>query len=200
MLNRRMFAPLAFACLLVPGAIAAQETVPPPPPSGPPTAVVISGPELGTPAPDLSLPWGDRSGPGPVEQPFSVAAQRGRVVVLAFYPQDFTSGCTAEMRQFADRYDELFGDAVVVGISTDGVDSHVRFAQELGLPFKLLSDGRQRAASRYGAKGSDGLNRRVVYVIGKDGKVAYRNTRFDALDPKAYDTLKAAVLSARTAS
>jgi len=197
---RRMFAPLVFTCLLIPVAIVAQETAPPPSPSGPPTALFVSGPELGTSAPDISLPWGDRTGPGPVEQPFTVAAQRGRVVVLAFYRQDFTSGCTAEMRQFADRFEELFGDAVVVGISTDGVDSHVRFAQELGLPFKLLSDGRQRAASRYGAKGSDGLNRRVVYVIGKDGKVAYRNTRFDALDPKAYDSLKAAVQTAQAAS
>jgi peroxiredoxin len=66
--------------------------------------------------------------------------------------------------------------------------------------FKLLSDGRQRAASRYGAKGNDGLNRRLVYVIGKDGQVAYRSTRFDALDPKAYDQLKAAVQSAQAAS
>lgn len=197
---RRLFAPLAAAVLLIPSVATAQDSAPPPTPAGPPTALFVSGPEIGTSAPEISLPWGDRTGPGPVEQPFTVAAQRGRVVVLAFYPQDFTSGCTAEMRQFADRYDELFGDAVVVGISTDPVDTHVRFAQELGLPFKLLSDGRQRAASRYGAKGSEGLNRRIVYVIGKDGKVAYRNTRFDALDPKAYDQLKTAVKSAQAAS
>lgn len=196
----RPFALLVATVLLLPAAAVAQDTAPPPAPAGPPTAVLVSGPEIGALAPDFSLPWGDRSGPGPVEQPFTVAAHRGSVVVLAFYPQDFTSGCTAEMRQFADRYEEMFGEAVVVGISTDPVESHVRFAQELGLPFKLLSDGRQRAASRYGAKGSDGLNRRVVYVIGKDGKVAYRNSRFDALDPKAYDQLMAAVQSARAAS
>ncbi|HET9294004.1 MAG TPA: redoxin domain-containing protein [Gemmatimonadales bacterium] len=196
----RPFALLVAIVLLLPAAAVAQEPAPPPTPAGPPTAVLVSGPEIGALAPDISLPWGDRTGPGPVEQPFTVAAHRGSVVVLAFYPQDFTSGCTAEMRQFADRYEEMFGDAVVVGISTDAVESHVRFAQELGLPFKLLSDGRQRAASRYGAKGSEGLNRRIVYVIGKDGKVAYRNSRFDALDPKAYDLLKAAVQSARAAS
>lgn len=196
----RTFAPLIAALLFFPAVSVAQETAPPPVPAGPPTAVVVSGPELGSLAPDISLPWGDRTGPGPVEQPFTISAHRGSVVVLAFYPQDFTAGCTAEMRMFADRFDEMFGGAVVVGISTDPVETHVRFAQELGLPFKLLSDGRQRAASRYGAKGSDGLNRRIVYVIGKDGKVAYRSTRFDALDPKAYDQLKAAVQSAQAAS
>jgi peroxiredoxin Q/BCP len=200
MTPHRPIASLIATLLLLAATSVAQETAPSPAQAGPPTAVLVAGPEIGAVAPDISLLWGDRTGPGPVEQPFTIGAHRGSVVVLAFYQQDFTSGCTAEMRQFADRYDEMFGDAVVVGISTDPVETHVRFAQELGLPFKLLSDGRQRAASRYGAKGSEGLNRRIVYVIGKDGKVAYRNSRFDALDPKAYDQLKAAVQSARAAS
>ena len=125
--------------------------------------------------------------------------QGGKVTVLAFYPKDFTSGCTAEMRTFTDRYDDLFGgDVVVVGISADSLESHRQFAASVGAPFRLLSDPSQRVAARYGSKGDNGYNRRTVYVIDARGRVAYRDMRFGALDPKSYDRLKAAVRSARS--
>jgi peroxiredoxin Q/BCP len=190
----RSLAILALALGFV-SAVAAQDA--PPAPSGPPTAIVVSGPEPGRRAPVFSAPWADRNAVGPEDSLFSLRALRGRVVVLAFYPRDFTSGCTAEMRTFADRYDSLIGDAVLVGISTDSLETHVRFAESLGLPFQLLSDPRQRVAATYGAKGSGGFDRRVVYVIGKDGKVAWREMQFVATDPKAYDRLQAAIASAR---
>lgn len=170
------------------------------PAKGPPTAVVVSGPEPGRDAPEFTAPWADKNGIGPSGEEFSLEALKGRVVVLAFYPRDFTSGCTAEMRTFADQYETLIGDAVLVGISVDSLETHVRFAQSLGLPFKLLSDPRQRIAAKYGAKGSEGYMRRVVYVIGKDGKVAWREMRFGATDPKAYSRLQAAIADARGAS
>jgi peroxiredoxin Q/BCP len=166
---------------------------------GPPTAIVVSGPEVGVAAPDFTAPWADKAGIGPGEEPFSLKALKGQVVVLAFYPRDFTSGCTAEMRTFADRYDTMFSGAVLVGISVDSLETHVRFAESLGLPFKLLSDPKQRIAAKYGAKG-DGSTRRVVYVIGKDGKVAWREMQFNATDPKGYDRLQAAIAAARGTS
>lgn len=169
-------------------------------PKGPAVAIVISGPEVGAKAPDFTAPWADKNGIGPGEDPFSLAAQKGQVVVLAFYPRDFTSGCTAEMRTFADRYESLIGGAVLVGISTDSLETHVRFAESLGLPFKLLSDPRQRISAKYGAKGPEGYNRRVVYVIGKNGAVAWRELQFGATDPKAYDRLQAAITAARGTS
>jgi len=174
---------------------AAQDSTPAP--KGPPTAIVVSGPEPGMKAPDFTASWADKNGIGSGEDPFSLAALSGQVVVLAFYPRDFTSGCTAEMRTFADRYATMFADAVLVGISTDSLETHVRFAESLGLPFKLLSDPRQRVAAKYGAKGSEGYNRRVVYVIGKNGKVSWREMQFTATDPKAYDRLQAAIATAR---
>jgi thioredoxin-dependent peroxiredoxin len=120
-------------------------------------------------------------------------------VVVAFYPRDFTSGCTAEMRTFAEQYDSLFGpDVTVVGISTDSLATHSRFAASLNLPFRLLSDPRQEVARRYAANDRSGYLRRVVYVIGPDGKVRYRNLRFNALDPKHYADLAAAVRRTRT--
>jgi peroxiredoxin Q/BCP len=122
------------------------------------------------------------------------------VVVLAFYPKDFTSGCTAELRTFTEQYADLFGeDVVVVGISADSLETHVRFAQSLGVPFRLLSDPDQKVARKFGSAGERGYNRRTVYVIDRKGRVAYTDLRFGALDPKAYQSLKAAVQDARRA-
>jgi peroxiredoxin Q/BCP len=180
-------------------AASAAAQNPAPAPTGPPTALVVSGPDEGMKAPDFSLPWADKSGPAPDGGEFSLSALKGQVVVLAFYPGDFTPGCTAEMRTFADRYENLFGGAVVVGISTNDLESHARFAQSLGLPFRLLSDPSQRVAAKYGAKGSEGSARRVVYVIGKNGKVAWREMQFVATDPKGYDRLQAAIAAAQGA-
>ncbi len=159
--------------------------------------VVIGGPDVGRRAPDFSLPWANKDGVGPVESPYQLAGDRGKTVVVAFYPKDFTKGCTAEMRTFAEQYDSLFGpNVVLVGISTDSVQTHSRFAASLGLPFRLLSDPEQRVAKQYSSKDPDGpYNRRTVFVVGPDGKVKYRNMSFNALDPRDYSELRAAVKS-----
>jgi thioredoxin-dependent peroxiredoxin len=158
------------------------------------TVVVSGGPDVGRRAPDFSLPWASRDGVGPIESPYQLAGDRGKTIVVAFYPRDFTTGCTAEMRTFAEQYDSLFGpDVVLVGISTDSVETHARFAKSLGLPFRLLSDPDQRVSKQYASKDQGGYNRRTVYVIGPDGKVKFRNMRFNALDPKDYAALRAAI-------
>jgi peroxiredoxin Q/BCP len=165
---------------------------------GPPTAVMVSGPDVGRRAPSFRLPWASKDGVGPADQPYDLSLDRGRIVVLAFFPRDFTQGCTAEMRTFAEQYDSLFGpDVTVVGVSTDSLTTHSRFAASLNLPFRLLSDPQQQVAARYAAKDRSGYMRRVVYVIGPDGKVRWRNTRFNALDPKHYADLAAAVRRTR---
>jgi thioredoxin-dependent peroxiredoxin len=158
--------------------------------------VIMGGPDVGRRAPDFSLPWASRDGVGPVESPYQLASDRGKTVVVAFYPRDFTKGCTAEMRTFAEQYDSLFGpDVVVVGISTDSVRTHNRFAASLGLPFRLLSDPEQRVSKLYSSKDPDGYNRRTVFVVGPDGRVKFRNMNFNALDPRDYSELRAAVRS-----
>lgn len=157
---------------------------------------VVGGPDVGRRAPDFSLPWANKDGVGPVEAPYQLASDRGKTVVVAFYPKDFTKGCTAQLRTFAEHYDSLFGpDVVLVGISSDSVQTHSRFAASLGIPFRLLSDPDQRVSKQYSSKDADGYNRRTVYVVGADGKVKFRNMRFNALDPKDYDELRAAVRS-----
>lgn len=174
----------------------AQETVKQA--KGAPTAVLVSGPQIGRTAPGIRLPWANKEGVGPADQPYDLALDRGRTVVVAFFPRDFTQGCTAEMRTFAEQYDSLFGPEVtVVGISTDSLQTHVRFAQSLDLPFRLLSDQQQVVARRYGSHDRSGYLRRTVYVIGPDGKVTYRNLKFNALDPSHYAELGAAVRRTR---
>jgi peroxiredoxin Q/BCP len=157
-------------------------------------AVLQGGPDVGRRAPDFSLPWANKDGIGPIEAPYQLASDRGKTVVLAFYPRDFTKGCTAQLQTFAEQYDSLFGpDVTVVGISTDSLSTHHRFATSLKLPFRLLSDPDQRVSKQYASKDSRGINRRTVYVIGPDGRVKYRNLQFNPLDPRAYADLKAAV-------
>jgi thioredoxin-dependent peroxiredoxin len=162
---------------------------------------VLGGPDVGRRAPDFSLPWAGRDGVGPVEAPYQLASDRGKTVVVAFYPKDFTKGCTAEMQTFAEQYDSLFGpNVVVVGISTDSVQTHHRFASSLGLPFRLLSDPEQRVSKQYSSKDPDGYNRRTVFVVGPDGKVKFRNMNFNALDPRDYSELRTAVRSSARGS
>lgn len=165
---------------------------------GRPTAVIVGGPEVGRRAPSFRLPWANQDGVGPADQPYDLSLDRGKTVVLAFYPKDFTSGCTAELKTFAQQYDSLFGpEVVVVGISVDSLPTHVRFASSLGLPFRLLSDPTQAVARRYASSDRSGYMRRTVYVVGPDGKVQYRNTRFNALDPGHYTELGTAVRRSR---
>jgi thioredoxin-dependent peroxiredoxin len=169
--------------------------------SGKVKVMLQGGPDIGHRAPDFSLPWAAKDGVGAIESPYQLASDRGKTVVIAFFPRDFTKGCTAELRTFAEQYDSLFGpDVVVVAISTDSVTTHKRFAESLNLPFRLLSDPEQRVSKQYASKDPDGYNRRTVYVVAPDGKVAYRNLQFDAMDPKDYANLRTAVRSSTKGS
>jgi Peroxiredoxin len=180
-------------CVIAAPRLPAQDST-----AGHPTAVMVSGPDVGRRAPTFRLPWASKDGVGPADQPYDLTLDRGKTVVLAFFPRDFTSGCTAEMRTFGEQYDSLFGpDVVVVGISTDSLETHTRFAASLNLPFRLLSDPRQDVARRYASNDRSGYMRRTVYVVGPDGKVKYRNTRFNSQDPKHYAELAAAVRRSR---
>ena len=155
------------------------------------------GVKVGRQAPQVRLPYATRDGTGPADQPFDLAKELGHVVVLAFFPGDFTPGCVAQWQAFRDRAATMFGaNVVVAGISADSLASHVRFAAEFDLPFKFLSDPGLTVLRRYAfADGS--RSRRAVVVVGRDGRVRYVDAGFAALDPLSYVHLGAAIQAAR---
>ena len=162
-----------------------------------PGAAASTAPAVGDMAPDFSLAYGDAKGPGAA--PMSLAAQRGKVVVLAFYPKDRSSGCTAELTKFRDEHATLFGnDVVVLPISVDDVATHASWAADMKFPFPLLADPDLAVAARYGSKIPDRpMASRTVFVVGKDGRILWRDLRFNALSESAYATLAAEVAKAR---
>ena len=157
----------------------------------------LAAPDVGQPAPDFTAAWAD--GTGPRSAPVSLAALRGKVVVLAFYPKDRTSGCTAELTKFRDEHAKLFGDSVVVlPISADSIASHVAWASEMKFPFALVSDPQLSVADAYGSRAPGRATAsRTAFVIGKDGNVAWREMKFNALNEESYAALAAAVAKAR---
>ena len=96
-------------------------------------------------------------------------------VVLFFYPKDFSPGCTTQACSFRDSYED-FTDrgAVVVGVSSDSVESHKKFLDTYLLPFTLLSDPKGEVRSLYGATKAFGLlPGRYTFIIDKNGVVRH---------------------------
>jgi len=103
----------------------------------------------------------------------SLAALRGKPVVLYFYPKDDTSGCTKEACEIRDAWQKFQeAGAVVLGVSTDDNTSHVAFAQKYKLPFLLLPDQGGAIAKAYGVPLRMGLAKRVTFIIDRQGKIA----------------------------
>ena len=95
-------------------------------------------------------------------------------VLLFFYIRDNTSGCTREARALRDAVDELEKrSTVVVGVSTDGVESHARFAANNELTYPLLADPDGTIAGAYGVLRKTGKASRATFLIGKDGTVLH---------------------------
>jgi len=124
---------------------------------------------VGDPAPDFSLVSQD----GEVVN-LKDLLRRGSGVVY-FYPKDRTPGCTAEAGAFRDSYPEFTKlGAELVRISSDSIESHKCFADDCGLPFRILTDADGEVRRKYGVSSSMGLiPGRVTYVIDGGGIVRY---------------------------
>ena len=82
--------------------------------------------------------------------PFSLAAVRGKTLVLYFYPKDSTPGCTTEAQQFRDLHDEFVqAGCVIAGVSRDSVKSHENFKAKQNLPFELISDADETLCTQF---------------------------------------------------
>jgi peroxiredoxin Q/BCP len=108
-----------------------------------------------------------------------LSEQRGKVVVLLFYPGDETPICTAQLCSVRDRWEDYVATgAEVVGISKDSVESHRKFAEHHELPLRLLSDATGEVSQLYGAQSLiPGKVARSVFVIDSDGILRYADVR-----------------------
>lgn len=150
--------------------------------------------EEGSQAPDFEL----KSDTG---ETVKLSQFRGRPVVLYFYPRDDTPGCTKEACAFRDSYDEyLARDAVILGVSRDGEESHQKFKSKYDLPFTLLSDPDHEVAEAYGVWAEKSMYGRKsmgivrsTFVIAPNGTVAraMRGIRVPGHSDKVLEALPA---------
>lgn len=131
-------------------------------------------PVIGKPAPDFTLP--STSG-----QSVSLRQFKGKkTVVLYFYPNDDTPGCTKEACGFRDLSAQFEAvGAVILGISTDSIESHLKFQTKQRLPFELLSDPEAMTCKAYGVWKQKNLYgkkfmgiERTTFVIDRTGRIA----------------------------
>ncbi|MYW80731.1 peroxiredoxin Q/BCP [Streptomyces sp. LaPpAH-199] len=137
---------------------------------------MASGPQLGSTAPDFTLPGGALSGDSFTRADYRLSSARGRSVVLAFYPGDNTSVCTKQLCSYSSGMEAFEGlDADVWGISPQGVDSHESFARAHGLRMPLLADEGRETARAYGVAAPGIGVRRAVFLIDPDGAVRWKH-------------------------
>ena len=150
-MRNRVVVAILFLLLMVPGCSQAA-----------------SVPQVGTMAPDFTLPSQDGS-------KISLSQFKGKWVVLYFYPKDMTSGCTIEAHNFErDQPQYEAKNAVVLGVSVDSVDSHKQFCAKEGLNFKLLSDSDHKVTQEYGSLTNLGVMKfaaRHTFLIDPQGKI-----------------------------
>ena len=143
-------------------------------------------PDVGDRAPDFELDG--------TEGRFRLSQNRGRRVVLLFYPGDDTPVCTKQFCSYRDRAEDVSAlDAVIVGISAQDLDSHEAFVAKHGLNMPLLADVDGEVAKSYGAHAPVVGTRRAVVIVDGDGVVRYRHDHTLGLDYQDVDELREAL-------
>lgn len=135
--------------------------------------------QVGQMAPLFSLPDQDNS-------IHSLEDSLGEWVLVYFYPEDDTPGCTLEACGIRDNLPKFQNiGAEVFGISTDSTESHKQFAQKYGLPFTLLSDEDGSVSKSYGVSGEGfmGKNTRTSFLIDQEGRIA---KIYEKVEPKGH--------------
>jgi thioredoxin-dependent peroxiredoxin len=133
-------------------------------------------PDIGVAAPDFTLPGVALTGGQAERGDYTLSAQRGHPLVLAFYPGDNTAVCTRQLCSYTSELESFTSlDATVWAISPQDLDSHEGFARTYELAFPLLADTELAVTKRYGiGLGSSNL-RRSVFVIDADGVLRWKH-------------------------
>ena len=132
----------------------------------------------GDQAPQFSLPADDGS-------VVTRESLRGKNVVLYFYPKDDTSGCTKEACDFRDAFPRFGkGDAEVIGVSPDSIESHRKFKKKYQLPFRLLADESHKLADAFGVWKEKSMYGRKYMGVERTTAIIDRNGRVARIFPK----------------
>lgn len=142
----------------------------------------------GTPAPDFTLHVTP-------DQKLSLSELRGRPVILAFYPADWSPVCGDQMALYNEILSEFQEhNAEMIGISVDGVWCHEEFAKVRKLHFPLMADFEPKGAvaKLYGAyRAAEGISERALFVIDKNGLIAWSYLSPIGMNPGAGGILEA---------
>ena len=152
--------------------------------------------KVGDVAPDFTVTT--VSAVGVDRTPFALSQHRGEVVVLAFFPQAGTPGCTTQMETYRDRYASLFNGGAKVtllGVSTDDTGDLYQWSRKKNFPFKFAADENKTVGKAYGASGML-WHKRHLYVIDPQGRIAYIARPFNQMSEDAYTALGSAVSAA----
>jgi peroxiredoxin Q/BCP len=106
-------------------------------------------------------------------QTFSLSALRGKRAVLFFFPKAMSTGCTIQTRLFRDHYTEIAAlGAELIGISAEPSEKQCEFASREGVSFPMLGDANKQIGKKYQVLWPIlGINRRVTYIVGPDGRI-----------------------------
>jgi peroxiredoxin len=142
----------------------------------------------GAPAPDFTLPVSP-------DQTITLSELRGKPVVLAFYPADWSPVCGSQMALYNEILPEFEKfDARLIGISVDGAWCHAAYEKESNLHFPLAADFEPKGAvsKKYGAyREADGFSERALFVIDKNGVITWNHLSPVGLNPGADGILNA---------
>lgn len=146
----------------------------------------MAKPKVGDQAPDFALP-------GTGGKTYKLGDYRGRKLVLAFYPGDFTAVCTKQFCSYRDQGEKLDRlGAEVLGISPQSVESHERFSEEKRLNVPLLADEDKAVAKAYGVLAGP-MVRRAIFVIDEQGVIRHRKVTLAGLTFESVDDLEQAL-------
>ena len=154
---------------------------------------------VGTPAPDFSLSFATRDSIGSGEMTLAEFHEK-QIVILLFFPAAWSGGCTKEVCTFRDNFSAMDSlGAEILAVSGDYPYTQFEWAKHHNLPFTLLSDNRHRVAPLYHSYNeSSGYNKRTVYVIDKQGKIAYIDLAYSTKDLTSFEKLREAVTLIKT--
>jgi peroxiredoxin Q/BCP len=141
----------------------------------------------GAAAPDFNL------GGVPARE-YHLADERGKVVVLAFYPGDFTPVCLRQLQHYETEREKMVATgATLWAISTDTLELHERMAKSYALSFPLLADPGGKVAAQYGVRSLLGSARRSIFVVDREGVIRYAHEDPLSLSYRSVDDILAAL-------